>query len=249
MQSIFQTIAEANRQIDLAQSVVSNNLANVGTTAFKADLYAAQVQYRGDANTDAGALPFAPEGVVDMTEGNISFTGRDLDVAINGSGWMQVVTPDGEEVLSRRGDLRVDVDGRVIDGVGRQVMSDAGPLTIQPDATAIAVGTDGTISYAPPGNVGAARVTLGRIMLVNPNPETLVKGLDGEIRADANEDLVADAEIQVVSGALESSNVNPISAMVEMISLSRAFEAQSKTLKSADEMDESSASLMRVQAG
>ena len=56
MQSIFQTIAEANRQIDLAQSVVSNNLANVGTTAFKADLYAAQVQYRGDANTDAGAL-------------------------------------------------------------------------------------------------------------------------------------------------------------------------------------------------
>jgi flagellar basal-body rod protein FlgF len=92
-------------------------------------------------------------------------------------------------------------------------------------------------------------VTLGRIMLVNPNPETLVKGLDGEIRADANEDLVADAEIQVVSGALESSNVNPISAMVEMISLSRAFEAQSKTLKSADEMDESSASLMRVQAG
>jgi flagellar basal-body rod protein FlgF len=86
-------------------------------------------------------------------------------------------------------------------------------------------------------------------MLVNPNPETLVKGLDGEIRADANEELVADAEIQVVSGALESSNVNPISAMVEMISLSRAFEAQSKTLKSADEMDESSASLMRVQAG
>jgi flagellar basal-body rod protein FlgF len=162
---------------------------------------------------------------------------------------MQVVTPEGEEVLSRRGDLRVDVDGRVIDGVGRQVMSDAGPLTIQPDATAIAVGTDGTISYAPPGNVGAARVTLGRIMLVNPNPETLVKGLDGEIRADANEELVADAEIQVVSGALESSNVNPISAMVEMISLSRAFEAQSKTLKSADEMDESSASLMRVQAG
>jgi flagellar basal-body rod protein FlgF len=247
MQSIFQTIAEANRQIDLAQSVVSNNLANVGTTAFKADLYAAQVQYRGDA--DAGALPFAPEGVVDMTEGNISFTGRDLDVAINGSGWMQVVTPEGEEVLSRRGDLRVDVDGRVIDGVGRQVMSDAGPLTIQPDATAIAVGTDGTISYAPPGSAGATRVTLGRIMLVNPNPETLVKGLDGEIRADANEELVADAEIQVVSGALESSNVNPISAMVEMISLSRAFEAQSKTLKSADEMDESSASLMRVQAG
>jgi flagellar basal-body rod protein FlgF len=128
-------------------------------------------------------------------------------------------------------------------------MSEAGPLTIQPDATAIAVGTDGTISYTPPGNAGAARVALGRIMLVNPNPESLVKGLDGEIRADANEDLLADAEIQVVSGALESSNVNPISAMVEMISLSRAFEAQSKTLKSADEMNESSASLMRVQAG
>jgi flagellar basal-body rod protein FlgF len=73
--------------------------------------------------------------------------------------------------------------------------------------------------------------------------------LDGEFRAEAGANVLADAEIQVVAGALESSNVNPISAMVEMISLSRAFEAQSKTLKSADEMQESSASLMRVQAG
>ena len=86
-------------------------------------------------------------------------------------------------------------------------------------------------------------------MLVNPDPATLTKGLDGEIRAEAGANVPADAGIQVVAGALESSNVNPISAMVEMISLSRAFEAQSKTLKSADEMNESSASLMRVQAG
>jgi flagellar basal-body rod protein FlgF len=86
-------------------------------------------------------------------------------------------------------------------------------------------------------------------MLVNPDPATLTKGLDGEIRPDAEADLAPDTKIQVIAGALESSNVNPISAMVEMISLSRAFEAQSKTLKSADEMNESSASLMRVQAG
>ena len=249
MQSIFQTITEANRQIDSAQSLVSNNLANAGTTAFKADLYAAQVKYRGDFNVDAGALPNALESAVDFSVGNISFTGRDLDIAISGEGWMQVLTPAGEEVLSRRGDLRITTEGFLVDGVGRQIMSEAGPIAIQPDATSIAIGSDGTISFSPPGNAGAARVALGRIMLVNPDPATLTKGLDGEIRAEAGANVLADTGIQVVAGALESSNVNPISAMVEMISLSRAFEAQSKTLKSADEMHESSASLMRVQAG
>ena len=218
MQSIFQTIAEANRQIDSAQSVVSNNLANTGTTAFKADLYAAQVRYRGDFNVDASALPNARDSVVDLSGGNISFTGRDLD-------------------------------GRLVDGVGRQIMSETGPVAIQPDATSIAIGSDGTISFAPPGNAGAARIALGRIMLVNPDPADLTKGLDGEIRIAAGADAVPATGTQVIAGALESSNVNPISAMVEMISLSRAFEAQSKTLKSADEMNESSASLMRVQAG
>jgi flagellar basal-body rod protein FlgF len=128
-------------------------------------------------------------------------------------------------------------------------MSETGPVAIQPDATSIAIGNDGTISFAPPGNAGAARIALGRIMLVNPDPADLTKGLDGEIRIAAGADAVPATETQVVAGALESSNVNPISAMVEMISLSRAFEAQSKTLKSADEMNESSASLMRVQAG
>jgi flagellar basal-body rod protein FlgF len=86
-------------------------------------------------------------------------------------------------------------------------------------------------------------------MLVNPDPTDLTKGLDGEIRMVAGADAAPATGTQVVAGALESSNVNPISAMVEMISLSRAFEAQSKTLKSADEMNESSGSLMRVQAG
>jgi flagellar basal-body rod protein FlgF len=247
MQSIFQTIAEANRQIDTAQALVSNNLANVGTTAFKGDLYAAQAQYRGSPQMDAGALPYAPENTVDLSTGNVTFTGRNLDLALNDQGWMQVLTPSGEQVLSRRGDLRVDIDGRLIDGVGRQIMSEAGPIAIQPDATDISIGSDGTISFLPPGGATAARVALGRIMLVNPAPATLTKGLDGEIRADA--ELAPDTKIQVIAGALESSNVNPISAMVEMISLSRAFEAQSKTLKSADEMNESSASLMRVQAG
>ena len=200
MQSILQTIAEANRQIDSAQSVVSNNLVNTGTTAFKADLYAAQVKYRGDYNVDASALPNIKGSVVDLSTGNISFTGRDLDIAINGSGWMQVLTLSGEEVLSRRGDLRVDLDGRLVDGVGRQVMSEAGPVAIQPDATSIAIGSDGTISFSPPGNAGAARIALGRIMLVNPDPATLTKGLDGEIRAEAGANVLADAGIQVVAG-------------------------------------------------
>ena len=113
---------------------------------------------------------------------------------------MQVLTPGGEEVLSRRGDLRVDLDGRLVDGVGRQVMSETGPVAIQPDATSIAIGSDGTISFSPPGNAGAARIALGRIMLVNPDPADLTKGLDGEIRFAAGADAVPTAEFRLSQG-------------------------------------------------
>ena len=92
MSTILQIAAKANANIANAQAAVTNNLANAGTTAFKGDLYFAEQGYvaRGDVGSSA----------VDFSAGNMSYTGNDLDIAISGPGWMQVITPDGEEILS-----------------------------------------------------------------------------------------------------------------------------------------------------
>ena len=238
MSTVLQVAAAASRQIANAQAVVTHNLANAGTTAFKADLFYAEQGYvnKGDAGASA----------VDFRVGNIAYTGRDLDIAIAGDGWMQVITPAGEEVLSRRGDLRIDPNGNLIDAEQNQILGDGGPINVPADSR-VTIGADGTVSFIPRGETALGTVVTGRILLVNPAPETLTKGLDGNIRAEGQANLEPAADVHLAVGALETSNVNPIASMVQMIELSRSFEGQIQTMKSADELDASSASLMRLE--
>jgi len=238
MNTVLQVAAMASANLANAQAAVTNNLANAGTTAFKADLFYAEQGYVGSGESGASS--------VDYSAGNISYTGRDLDIAIASDGWMQVVTPGGEEILSRRGDLRLDPLGNLVDAEQNQILSDAGPINIPADSR-VTIGADGTVSYVPKGETALSTVVLGRILLVNPDPETLQKGLDGNIRANADANLEPSADVQIAVGALETSNVNPIASMVQMIELSRSFESHIQTMKSADELDASSASLMRLE--
>ena len=241
MNSVLHVAAAAAKQIATSQSVVTHNLANAATTAFKADMFYAEGGY-----TQAGAENQGGLSAVDFRAGNIAQTGNDLDVAIAGEGWMRVITPDGEEVLSRRGDLRIDIDGNLTDALGNQVIGDAGPINLPP-STSVTIGGDGTISFIPIGETALGRVVQGRISLVNPDPATLSKGLDGYIRAEDGANLEPSADVQLAVGALETSNVNSIAAMVQMIELARSFEGHVQTMKSADELDGSSAGLMRLE--
>ena len=143
-------------------------------------------------------------------------------------------------------DLRLDIDGNLIDATGNQILGDGGPINLPPSSS-ITIGSDGVISYVPIGETALGRVTQGRISLVNPDPATLSKGLDGHIRAEAGANLEPSADVQLSVGALETSNVNSIAAMVQMIELARSFEGHVQTMKSADELDGSSASLMRLE--
>jgi flagellar basal-body rod protein FlgF len=238
MSTVFQVAAAASRQIANAQAVVTHNLANAGTTAFKADLFYAEQGYADKGEAGASA--------VDFRAGNIAYTGRDLDIAIAGDGWMQVITPAGEEILSRRGDLRIDPNGNLIDAGQNQILGDGGPINVPADSQ-VTIGADGTVSFIPRGETALGTVVIGRILLVNPAPETLTKGLDGNIRAEGQANLEPAAEVQLAVGALETSNVNPIASMVQMIELSRSFEGHIQTIKSSDELDASSASLMRLE--
>ena len=238
MSTVLQVAAAASRQITHAQAAVTHNLANAGTTAFKADLVYAEQGYANKGEAGASA--------VDFRAGNIAYTGRDLDIAITGDGWMQVITPAGEEILSRRGDLRIDPNGNLIDAEQNQILGDGGPINVPADSQ-VTIGADGTVSFIPRGETALGTVVTGRILLVNPAAETLTKGLDGNIRAEGQANLEPAADVQLAVGALETSNVNPIATMVQMIELSRSFEGHIQTMKSADELEASSASLMRLE--
>ena len=234
------------KQTLLAQTSNTNNLANSQTTGFKADFN----QFRSMPVFGPGF----PSRVYAMTErpgtdfspGSIHTTGRDLDVAVNGDGWIAVLNQDGKEAYTRAGNLRVTPQGLLQTGTGQPVLGDNGPLAI-PEADKLEIGRDGTISIIPIGDNATTLVQVGRIKLVNPALSDLEKLNDGLM--SLKEDVAkpkADANIVLVQGALEGSNVNAIDAMVEMIELARNFELQVKVMQTVDDNSGASSRLMQM---
>lgn len=237
--------ASGARETMLAQAANSHNLSNASTTGFRADLVAARSAYLAGAGHESRAYAGIRSQGVDFREGVITATGRDLDVAINGEGWMAVQAPDGSEALTRRGDLRIDSFGQLTNGAGQSVLGKAGPIALPPYSQ-LGIGTDGTISIVPLGEDPNTLVEFDRIRVVNPDPSLLTKGEDGLVRLQGEEPAVEDANIRLIPGSLESSNVNTVESMVRMIELARQFESHVKMIKTAEELDSSSAALMRI---
>lgn len=211
----------------------TNNLANVNTTGFRADLNHFQsLPVAGDeAVTRTYALADTPG--YDFRHGGLVTTGRDLDAAINGDGFFAVLSPTGKEAYTRAGDMHVDANGFLVNGGGYQMMGNGGPIALPPFEK-IQIGGDGTISIRPAGATAEALVVLDRLRLVKPDVEQLTKGEDG-LFSLGDQTAAVDASVHVAAGAVESANVNAIEALVQMVSLSRQFEAQIKMMRSADE--------------
>lgn len=234
------------KQTLLAQTSNTNNLANSQTTGFKADfdqfrsmpVFGPGFPSRVYAMTERPGTDFSP--------GSIHTTGRDLDVAVNGDGWIAVLNQDGKEAYTRAGNLRVTPQGILQTGAGQQVLGDNGPLAI-PGADKLEIGRDGTISIIPIGDNATTLVQVGRIKLVNPALSDLEKLNDGLMSLKEGVDAPqADANIVLVQGALEGSNVNAIDAMVEMIELARNFELQVKVMQTVDDNSGASSRLMQM---
>jgi flagellar basal-body rod protein FlgF len=172
-------------------------------------------------------------------------TGRQLDIAIQGHGFLAVQAPDGSEAYTRAGDLRVDANGALITGAGHTVLGTDGPLTIPPYSS-ITVGTDGTVSIVPMGQDATTLSTVGRLKLVNPDANALVRGEDGLFRTPDAVPATADANVRVGAGVLESSNVNIADAMVNMIQLARHFDLQVKAMRTAEDIAASSSQLLKT---
>jgi flagellar basal-body rod protein FlgF len=228
-----------------AQAANNHNLANASTTGFRADLQAFQArQVAGDGFASRVYATAATTGF-DVTVGATMATGRDLDVAVQGSGFIAVQGPDGREAYTRAGDLRVDNNGQLRTGTGLAVLGEAGPVAIPPNASLL-IGGDGTVSIVPLGQGPETRAEVGRIKLVNPATEDLAKGQDGLFRMKDGSDAPADATTRLMSGVLESSNVNVADAMVNMIELSRRFDMQVRAMKAAEDNGAVSARLLSL---
>ena len=227
-----------------AQTVNNHNLANASTTGFRADLSA--FQSRAVAGAGYASRAYATNATVgwDSTQGALMSTARDLDVGIQGPGWIAVQGADGREAYTRAGDLRVDPSGLLKTGAGLTVMGEGGPISVPPN-TSLMIAADGTISIVPVGQGPETTSQVGRIKLVNPPAESLARGDDGLFRTVDGADAAPDANVRLASGVLESSNVNVADAMVNMIELSRHFDLQVKAMRTAEENAAASAQLLK----
>jgi len=126
------------------------------------------------------------------------------------------------------------------------VIGENGPITLPLPVNNIQISRDGTIMVQPEGAPSSVQEEVGRIKLVNPDTRLIDKGNDGLFRAKNGGQLNADVNVNVLGGALESSNVNPINEMTDMIALQRQFEMQLKMMKTAEEIDSSASSLLRA---
>ena len=222
------------REVTRQQAAVSHNLANVSTHGFKQELsvFRALPVVGEGAKTRAFVAETTPR--TDFSTGAIQLTGRPLDVAVRGNGWIAVQDANGQEAYTRMGHLQISQNGILQTTNGLNVMGDGGPLAIPPDEDVL-IAKDGTISTIPVGRNLAGVAIAGRIKLVNPPETELKRGEDGLFRTANGQPAQADANVQLVSGALETSNVNPAEALVNMVSLARQFEMQMKVLGNAED--------------
>ncbi|MGI9205840.1 MAG: flagellar basal-body rod protein FlgF [Woeseiaceae bacterium] len=233
------------KQTEFAQAINSNNIANVSTTGFRADLHSFSSAPIEGPGIDSRVNAIVESYGTDYSQGAIANTGRDLDIAVQGDGFIAVQGPDGEEAYTRAGDLRVNSGGLLSTGAGHLVMGDGGPVAI-PLNTSLLIGSDGTISLQPLGQGPETLAIVDRIKLVKPDITQLQKGSDGLMHMVDGDVAGADASVRIVSGALERSNVNIAKTLVNMIELSRQYEMQVKVIKTAEEDADAAARLMNI---
>lgn len=234
-------------------AVISNNLANVNTTGFKKarpifeDLVYQSMRQVGSQTTQNTELPTGLQlgtGVRTVateklhTQGNILQTENSLDVAINGRGYLQILMPNGDIQYTRDGSFKLDSQGQVVTAGGLTLEPN---ITVPPDAISISIGRDGSVNVVQPGSAAATNV--GQIQLadfINPaGLEPVGENLFRESVASGPPIIGVPGEDErgyLLQGSLETSNVNVVEELVNMIETQRAYEMNSKAISTTDEM-------------
>ncbi|WP_332741402.1 flagellar basal-body rod protein FlgF [Hydrogenophaga sp.] len=225
------------------QQVLANNLANVSTPGFRAELSTFRaVPVRGDG---ASTRVFALEATAghSNTPGAIMSTGRNLDVAARDNAYFAVQGLDGTEAYTRAGALEVNQDGSLVNAQGLPMLGDGGPIVI-PEGARVDIASDGTVSTRV-GNQPSQQV--GKLKMVVPDEDNRLKrGEDGLFRGVQGDPLPASDVARLQDGALEGSNVNPMEAMVGMIAVARQFEVQMRMLQNGETNDKTASQLLSM---
>ena len=247
MDRLIYTSLSAMRGAMSQQTTTANNLANVNTVGFRAELANTQALWLNGPGFDARAPSSEEVKSADMNAGTVFQTGRALDVAMDADALLSVQAPNGDEGYTRRGDLQLDDSGLLTTGDGHPVLGEQGPIALPP-ADEVRIDKDGSIWIIPTGGDVNQPQLVDRLKLVSAKGSQTIKGVDGLFRLQGGGALPADPGAQVTSASLEGSNVNATQALVDMIDASRAWETQIKMLTTARELDTASADLMRLPA-
>lgn len=239
---LFTAVSGASHALTELQ-ISANNLANVNTTGFRADM---QMSHSKTVAGEGFATRFLAQesqsGVNDETAAAQN-TGRPLDVALQGEGYIAVQDSNGNEVYTRNGNIQQNDQGELTIN-GHAVLGDNGPIVLPPNVIA-SFGSDGTLSVTPDDGDVTATMDIDRLRLVNIPVENLAKNAEGMLVTVDGAPAELDENIKVSGGYLEGSNVSAISEMLASVSLNRQFEAQVKMMKAAEELSESGNRLLR----
>lgn len=235
---IYTAMSGANQTLN-QQSITSHNLANVSTVGFRAQLTAMKAVPIVGSSMPTRTMVTATTPTYDSTIGAFNYTGRNLDVALSQDDWLAVKLADGSEGYTRNGAIQIDENG-TLNIQGFPLLGDNGVLTV-PQRSQVSVSTDGTLSALGAGDKRTTIAQVGKIKKVHLERNELVRGDDGFFHAtettinNRGAVLQDNPNAKLMSGVLEGSNVNPVTAMVNLISHSRQFEMQMKQITTADE--------------
>ncbi|MGE8135537.1 flagellar basal body rod protein FlgF [Novosphingobium subterraneum] len=231
------------------QRVIASNMANAQTIGFRAEMLTATPMTLKGPSLEARAMTEGEVRGSSMAQGTLISTGKPLDVALTGDTMLALQAEDGSEAYSRRGDLAVSAGGVLENGDGRPVIGGNGPITV-PLGSKVTISPDGGVSVANPETPDQPPQLVGRIKIASTTGSRIEKGLDGLFRVPGQNGqpgiLPQDEEAKLMVGSLEQSNVDPTRILVEMVEAQRLFDMRTKVVAQAKEVDESSASLMRI---
>ncbi|MDG6777598.1 flagellar basal body rod protein FlgF [Thiomicrorhabdus sp. zzn3] len=234
------------KEVMLSQANNANNLANANTDGFKQDFNEFRAQHMEGPGWHTRTYSLDERPATDFTPGALKVTGRNLDVMTQEDGFLAIQTPQGDEAYTRTASMQLTANGDLVDVKGNPILNVGGvPINIPPSKN-ITIGDDGTISIVPEGAPTNQLVVLDQLRLVQPDLKSLQKGEDGYIRQLEGEPPLEQGIVKVVSGAVESSNVNTAEALVNMIELSRKYEMQVKMMSTAKSHAQKSDQLLSI---
>ncbi|PZP35647.1 MAG: flagellar biosynthesis protein FlgF [Roseateles depolymerans] len=243
MDALIYTVMSGAERVQRAQAVHANNLANLETAGFRANIEQANAAQVKGYGYDARHLAQLRSDVVSARTGSQRDTGRELDIAIQGDGLFAVSQggPDGVEAYTRGGNFTVDTEGRLRLGQ-HVVLGEGGPIVV-PEHDKLEVLADGTVSILAAGQTEMQAVD--KLKLVKPEFRQLTKNEAGLLVMRDGSTPASDPNVQVAAGKLESSNVSAVEEMVTTMNLARDFELQMRLFKAADGMADTGNRLVR----